>query len=131
MEPKLKQMLININLYRNLLKDLLDNIEYKYLKEWIKSSDYNEILKSYANKNNIEVNNIPSGRGKKLTDEQRNYKLGYNLLVKLIEYEEKEEICGENRNSYFKTDHDATAMVLKEDYYSKLSHDFLLDIIFK
>lgn len=45
-------------------------------------------------------------------------------LIKLLEYEEKERICGENRNSYFKTDHDATAMVLKEDYYSKLSHDF-------
>lgn len=42
----------------------------------------------------------------------------------MVEYEEKERICGENRNSYFKTDHDATAMVLKEDYYSKLSHDF-------
>ena len=41
-----------------------------------------------------------------------------------MEYEEKEKICGENRNSYFKTDKDATAMVLKEDYYSKLSHDF-------
>ena len=27
-------------------------------------------------------------------------------------YEEKEKICGENRNSYFKTDKDATAMVL-------------------
>lgn len=45
-------------------------------------------------------------------------------MIKLLEYEEKERICGENRNSYFKTDKDATAMVLKEDYYSKLSHDF-------
>ena len=44
-------------------------------------------------------------------------------MIKLVEYEEKEKICGENRNSYFKTDKDATAMVLKEDYYSKLSHD--------
>ena len=41
-----------------------------------------------------------------------------------MEYEEKEQICGENRNSYYKTDKDATAMVLKKDYYSKLSHDF-------
>ena len=36
----------------------------------------------------------------------------------------KERICGKKRNSYFKTDQDATAMVLKQDYYSKLSHDF-------
>lgn len=41
-------------------------------------------------------------------------------LEKTLEYEEKELICGPNRNSYFKTDHDATAMCLKEDYYSGL-----------
>ena len=41
-------------------------------------------------------------------------------LLKTLEYEEKERICGENRNSYFKTDHDATAMCLKQDYYSGL-----------
>lgn len=90
----------------------------------IKAVQLNEILKNYANKNNIDVNNIPSGRGKRLTKEQKNYKLGYQYLIKLLEYEEKEAICGENRNSYYKTDKDATAMVLKEDYYSKLSNDF-------
>lgn len=42
------------------------------------------------------------------------------ILVKVLEYEEKERICGENRKSYFKTDHDATAMSLKADYYSGL-----------
>ena len=41
-------------------------------------------------------------------------------LTKALDYEEKEEICGENRNSYYKTDHDATAMCLKADYYSGL-----------
>lgn len=43
----------------------------------------------------------------------------YEYLEKFLEYEEKERICGE-RNSYYKTDHDATAMCLKEDYYSGL-----------
>lgn len=42
------------------------------------------------------------------------------FLEKVLEYEEKERICGEGRNSYYKTDHDATAMCLKEDYYSGL-----------
>ena len=42
------------------------------------------------------------------------------LLDKVMEYEEKEEICGPNRKSYYKTDHDATAMALKADYYSGL-----------
>lgn len=48
----------------------------------------------------------------------KDYKQLEKYLIKVLEYEEKEEICGPNRNSYFKTDKDATAMVLKEDYYS-------------
>lgn len=108
------------------IRTLLDEMNIKILseKELISSYEYNLILKKYCLDNNIDVNNIPNGRGKRLTIEQKNYKKGYEYLVKLIEYEEKEKICGENRNSYFKTDYDATAMVLKEDYYSKLSHDF-------
>ena len=42
------------------------------------------------------------------------------LLEKTLEYEEKEEIIGPNRKSYYKTDKDATAMALKTDYYSGL-----------
>ena len=42
------------------------------------------------------------------------------MLEKVLEYEEKEEICGPNRKSYYKTDRDATAMCLKADYYSGL-----------
>lgn len=100
-------------------------MEYKFdKKDPIKTYEFNEALKDYAHKNEIDINNIPSGRGKRLTKDQRNYKLGYQYLIKLLEYEEKEKICGENRNSYYKTDKDATAMVLKEDYYSKLSNDF-------
>ena len=106
------------------IKKLLDKIGYECKGELIKSYDYNQILKQYASDNNIDISNISSGRGIRLTQEQKNCKHGYEYLVKLLEYEEKEQICGENRNSYFKTDHDATAMVLKEDYYSKLSHDF-------
>lgn len=42
------------------------------------------------------------------------------FLIKALEYEEKERICGPDRNSYYKTDHGATAMTLKSDYYSGL-----------
>ena len=48
----------------------------------------------------------------------KDYRRLEKYLIKLLEYEEKEEICGPNRNSYFKTDRDATAMALKEDFYS-------------
>ena len=50
----------------------------------------------------------------------KEYKLLCDYLVKTLEYEEKERICGD-RNSYYKTDHDATAMTLKSDYYSGLA----------
>ena len=56
--------------------------------------------------------------------ENKKYKKDYELLSdylkKSLEYEEKERICGPNRNSYYKTDIDSTAMCLKEDYYSGL-----------
>ncbi len=42
------------------------------------------------------------------------------ILVKILEYEGKEKICGPDRKSYYKTDHDATAMCLKADYYTGL-----------
>lgn len=109
------------------VKEYLKKLEYINLsnkKEIIKAYELNEIIKDYVLKNNIDVNNIPSGRGSRPTKEQKNYKTGYQYMLKLLDYEEKEEICGEKRNSYYKTDKDATAMMLKEDYYSKLSNDF-------
>ena len=50
----------------------------------------------------------------------KDYYMLLNYLDKSLEYEEKERICGPNRSSYYKTDYDATAMCLKEDYYSGL-----------
>ncbi len=64
-----------------------------------------------------------------ITDKQnKQYFNDYHLLVeylnKSLEYEEKERICGDTRNSYYKTDHDATAMCLKRDYYSGFGSNF-------
>lgn len=107
------------------IKELLVLMEIEFTdKGLIKSDKLNELIKNYITIKKIDVNLIPCGKGRRLTKEQKNYKLAYQYLLKLLEYEEKEKICGENRNSYFKTDKDATAMVLKEDYYSRLSHDF-------
>ncbi len=108
------------------IKEFLIKIEYDYQDtgKLIKSFELNAILKDFSNENGIDIYNLPNGRGCRYTKEQKLYKEGYKYLLKLLEYEEKEEICGENRNSYYKTDKDATAMVLKEDYYSKLSNDF-------
>lgn len=56
--------------------------------------------------------------GEKALQEMRNQLSQY--LMKSLDSEEKETICGENRNSYYKSDHGATAMYLKDDYYSGL-----------
>lgn len=107
------------------IKDLLIEIGFEYKdKELITSFELNEILRKYVGKEKINVHDIPNGKGKRRTKSQRNYIKCYKYLIKLLEYEEKERICGENRNSYYKTDKDATAMVLKTDYYSKNSHVF-------
>ena len=107
------------------IKDLLLQMKVEIKdKNFIKAYKFNELIKEYIVRENIDINSIPIGKGKRLKKEEKNYKKAYQYLIKLLEYEEKEEICGENRKSYFKTDHDATAMVLKEDYYSRLSHDF-------
>ena len=107
------------------IKELLLEMNVEFTnKNLIKSYELNELINEYMVNENIDVNAIPTGKGKRLTKQQKNYKQAYQYLIKLLEYEEKERICGENRKSYYKTDKDATAMVLKKDYYSKLSHDF-------
>ena len=68
--------------------------------------------------NGVSLNPIISGKGHSLTQEQKDYRKLCDLLEKTLNYEEIEEICGPERNSFYKTDHDATAMCLKEDYYS-------------
>ena len=64
----------------------------------------------------IEKESDPEAKAKK-TKMAENLE---NYMLKACEYEEKERICGPDRNSYYKTDHDATAMCLKTDYYSGL-----------
>lgn len=86
--------------------------------ELIKSNQLFEAINLYAKDSGFNPELIPSGKGKRISKEQRYYKQCYKYLIKLIEYEEKESICGPNRNSYYKTDHDATGMALKTDYYS-------------
>lgn len=63
-----------------------------------------------------------AGRGDPMPEKDRKAiakSLG-SMLAKCLEYESKEEICGAGRDSYYKTDHGATAMCLKSDYYSGL-----------
>ena len=66
----------------------------------------------------IDMADEAGKKGKARSASYRMYLSLCSYLEKTLEYEEKERICGPDRNSYYKTDHDATAMCLKEDYYS-------------
>ena len=68
----------------------------------------------------IDISSIQSGKGIRNPAEVKTYLRCLGHLRKMAVYQEQVEICGKNRNSYYKTDHDATAMCLKEDYYSGL-----------
>lgn len=48
--------------------------------------------------------------------EQRQYQEMQTYLERLKSYAKHIEVCGEGRNSYSKTDHDATFMRIKRDY---------------
>lgn len=70
---------------------------------------------------NIMVENgiaIVYGRGKRKHCIQKMYDTMLDYYIKLMKYEAMLEICGE-RNSYSKTDHDATMMNMKYDYYNQ------------
>lgn len=103
-----------INLYNDM------NITEYDKQNRVNSKDFNTSILKYAQDNSVDILNIPNGKGKRLTREQKIVKTGFAYLSKLLEYEENLRICGENRKSFYKTDYDATAMCLKADFYSKL-----------
>ena len=104
LSDKVRQLLSEYDLLRGINKSGI--IESKVIAK--KIVELNEVLKQY----DLTIK------------ENKKHINSYNLLVeylqKSLEYEEKESVCGPNRNSYYKTDKDATAMCLKEDYYSGL-----------
>ena len=81
--------------------------------------EYITLLLEKAKEQGVDVDNIKTGRGRKKVEIVSDIRTLNNYLNRSLEYEEKEEICGD-RNSFYKTDKDATAMCLKEDYYSGL-----------
>ena len=97
----------------NILLPSKDNFTSKEIGEYL------NILLGKAKEQGLDLFEIKIGKGHKTIQIVKDIKLLNSYLNKMLEYEEKEEICGD-RNSYYKTDVDATAMCLKEDYYSGL-----------
>ena len=75
-----------------------------------------EVLTSYKLICGIKEEEFIHGRGNRKTPEQRYFEKLTEYRNKLGEYVEKLKICGEDRNSYSKTDKSATFMRVKRDY---------------
>lgn len=75
-----------------------------------------ETADKYAYIYQLDKNKFVYGRGHHKTSQQKHYELLIKYGDKLKEYIQKINICGEERNSYSKTDHSATFMRMKTDY---------------
>lgn len=75
-----------------------------------------EVLSRYAFISHVDEKDFVHGRGHRKSQEQRYYEKLKEYTEKLKEYVVKIRICGPDRNSYSKTDPDATFMRMKKDY---------------
>lgn len=75
-----------------------------------------EIQKQYILQTNINTENFVHGKGKRKSPEQRYFEFLVEYTERLKRYGNHIKICGEHRNSYSKTDNDATFMRVKKDY---------------
>lgn len=75
-----------------------------------------EIKAQYIKITGFNPENGVNGKGHRKTLEQRNYEKLNEYTNKLKKYATHIRICGEKRNSYSKTDNDATFMRMKKDY---------------
>ncbi|CCV64625.1 Transposase, IS4-like [Alteracholeplasma palmae J233] len=83
----------------------------------IYNTDYLSSIKDFLQKEiNRETLEFKYGKGQRKTTLQRDYEHILEYLAKLVEYERHLKIMGNDRNSYAKTDIDATFMHMKEDH---------------
>lgn len=75
-----------------------------------------ELLNLYKKETNLDESTFVSGRGHRKGIRQKQYQEMQGYLERLKTYAHHIEICGDARNSYSKTDHDATFMRKKRDY---------------
>lgn len=75
-----------------------------------------QIIGQYIRLAGINPDKLVRGRGHHKTTEQRNYEKLFEYTEKLKKYAMHIRICSDKRNSYSKTDNDATFMRMKCDY---------------
>lgn len=74
------------------------------------------VLKQYGSAAGLDPASFVSGCGHRKSTEQKHYQEMEEYIARLKKYAEHIKVCGEHRNSYSKTDRDATFMRLKKDY---------------
>ena len=74
------------------------------------------VLEQYQKITEIDTSSFVYGSGKRKTIEQKHYEKLADYLDRLKKYALRIKICGDERNSYSKTDNDATFMRIKRDY---------------
>jgi len=75
-----------------------------------------QISEQYARLMNLQTGVVVRGRGHRKSAEQKNYEKLIEYTEKLKKYAQHIRICGEDRNSYSKTDNGATFFRMKKDY---------------
>ena len=108
---KLTQLLEDVNAFMAFYERAVFDIRQEYAIEYVE-----HILKIFLEASGMTTEDFVYGKGKHKTKNQRLYEKIYDCCRKLKSYAEKIRICGEDRNSYSKTDHDATFMRFKKDH---------------
>ena len=107
---KITELLENMNAGTALLGVKFD-IREEYAIEYLEG-----ILKKYTELVGFDPGKAVHGKGNHKTSEQRLVEKFSEYIERLKKYAERIKICGNDRNSYSKTDHDATFMRMKRDH---------------
>lgn len=98
-------------------QEVLGYLGIKFEKREAYAVDYvSELLTMYKETTGLDETSFVSGRSHRKSIRQKQYEELHEYLERLKSYAYHIETCGEERNSYSKTDHDATFMRLKRDY---------------
>ncbi len=108
---KLSALLGEVNETMAVYRKAVFEVRQEYAIEYV---EY--ILCAFLEAVGMTAEDFVYGSGKRKTPHQRLYEKVYDCYKKLKEYAQKISICGKNRNSYSKTDHDATFMRFKKDH---------------
>ena len=108
---KISALLEDINAFMALYQRAVFEIRQEYAIEYV---EY--ILNTFLEATGMTKEDFVHGKGKHKTAIQRLYEKVYDCHKKLKSYAQKIAICGEARNSYSKTDNDATFMRFKKDH---------------